>query len=120
MSTQLLTVITHWRGTKATENVFHLQKRVLTPDNEIDVLASGVAHVVDGSAVVEASVSRSDRPQEEHWPPDLSAEGKGAGVAGPGHSGGGETGNDLTVEEHVLPGVHDHCVIHRQPDHWRS
>lgn len=102
------------------EHPHHPPKRALTPDDEIDVLASGVAHVVDSSAVVEASVGGSDRPQEEHWPPDLSAEGKGARVAGPGHGGGGEAGDDLTVEEHVLPGVHDHCVVHRQPNHRRS
>lgn len=51
------------------------QKRALTPDDEVDILASRVAHVVDSAAVVEASVGGSDRPQEEHWPPDLSTEG---------------------------------------------
>lgn len=120
MLEELLTVITQWSAAKAKENIYHPQKRALTPDDEINVLASRVAHVVDGSAVVEASVSRSDRPQEEHRPPDLSAEGKGPRVAGPGHSGGREAGDDLTIKEHVLPGVHDYCVVHRQPDHRRS
>lgn len=117
---ELLVMITCQCATKATENTYYPQKHPLTSDHKIDVLASGVAHVVDGSAVVEASVSRSDRSQEEHRPPDLSAQWKGARVAGPGHGRGREAGDDLTVEEHVLPRVHNHCVIHRQPDHRRS
>lgn len=120
MLEELLAVSTQRRATKAAENISHPQKRALTPDDEVDVLASRVAHVVDSSAVVEAGISGSDRPQEEHWPPHLSAEGEGARVAGPGHGGGGEAGHDLTVEEHVLPGVHNHCVVHRQAYHRRS
>lgn len=112
MLEELLRVITHQSATKAVENIYLPQKRALTPDDEIDVFASGVAHVVDGGAVVEASVSRSDCPQEEHWSPDLSAEGKLARVVEPGHGGGREAGDDLAVEEHVLPGVHNHCVVH--------
>lgn len=57
------------------------QKHALTPDDEVDILASRVAHVVDSAAVVEATISGSDRSQEEHWPPDLSTEGQGARVA---------------------------------------
>lgn len=53
---------------------------LLTPDNEIDVLASRVAHIVDSRAVVEACVSRCDGPQNQCCPPNLGAEGKGAWV----------------------------------------
>lgn len=52
----------------------------LTPDNQIGVLASGVAHVVDSRAVVEARVGRGDGPQDQRRPSNLGAEGKGARI----------------------------------------
>lgn len=113
MLEELLVASTHRRATKAAHNIYYPSKRALTPDDQVDVLPSGVAHIVDGSAVVEAGIGGRDRPQKEHRPPHLSAEGEGARIARPGHRGGGEAGYDLTVEEHVLAGVHDHGVVHR-------
>lgn len=95
-------------------------RRALTPDDEVDVLAGGVPHVVYGGAVVEPGVGRSDRPQEQHGPPHLSAEGEGPRVAGPGYCWGGEPSDDLTVEEHILAGVHHHRVVDGEPDDGRS
>lgn len=69
----------------------------LTPNNEIDVLASGVAHVVNSCTVVEARVGRCDSPQNQHWPSNLCAEGKLTRVTRPRHCWNRETSGDLTV-----------------------
>lgn len=92
----------------------------LTPDDDIDVLARRVAHIVDGRAVVEARIGRGDGPQNQRGSPHLGAEGKGARVTYPRHSGRRETCGDLTGQVHILSGIHHNCVVHRQPDHGGS
>lgn len=99
--------------------VWNRTQLLLTPDNDIDVLASRVAHIVDRCAVVESGVSRSDRPQDQRWPSDQSTEGKGSGVTHPGDSGSREARGDVTGHLQILPRIHHHCVVHRQPDHGR-
>lgn len=95
----------------------------LTPDNDIDVLARRVAHVVDRCAVVESAVGRSDGPQDQRGPSDQGTEGEGPRGTHPGDGGSWESRRDVAGQMQVLPRIHHHRVVHRQPNHrrrWRG